>query len=714
MHFNIGQEVAGYNILERVQHSHLGTVYRVQHRTLDSQHYLKCANKKTLHTPALRDAYISAMIQLSSLRHPSLIRITDVVVSESECGIVMDWVEGHDIIRMLADDMSYAQLGQWICQALCGLQFLHENDILHLRIHPKNILIEVERNGNLEGRLLDGGYPSGLPEPRTFHHYRAPECWGEAPQPTAQSDVFSIMVVYYELLCDVRPFQGNSPTEVLEAMLSGEFIPPRKHNHRIPSKLEKVIKKALSPFAADRYESAKALFDALQKALGKDGQVDFDALNDEAETIEPASFQDVSDSVQEPEPEPEIVVEEIPEGLKFKHNPDTIIIDILEDEEEAESSKTSNRKKRSKSKLGPPSLGKVALAFGLIGLFLIFVFFPRNRNVVLIIDDKPTWGEVRLTLNGEAVRIGNGVLSDTPYGSYNLHWSGGVFDSGECVRCCWESQGELTVNFGIGELAVPMDLFPEAEPMCPTEASQYEFSLIPAGQFTMGSPLEEKGRDLDEIQHNVTLTNPLLVGQSEVTQQLYELVTQRNPSQNRNPQHPVETVSWDDAVLFCNLLSEMEGLQPCYDLSSRYVFMTPSLHCEGYRLPTEAEWEYAAAATQSTVYSGSDTIDAVAWIFTNSNQKSQPVKSKASNLWGLYDMSGNVQEWVWNNYIPYSVDDDFNPIGPADGTYRSLRGGGYTHNPRRTRVHDRDKAVPRLRTPYIGFRIVRAIGKDAG
>ena len=709
MHFNIGQEVAGYIILERVQHSHLGMVYRVQHRTLESQHYLKCANKKSLSTASLRDSYISAMTQLSALRHPSLVRLTDVVVSESECGIVMDWVEGHDIIRMLADDISYAQLGQWICQALCGLQFLHENDILHLRIHPKNIHVEVERNGSLEGRLMDGGYPLNLPEPRTFHYYRAPECWGEAPQPTAQSDVFSIMVVFYELLCDARPFQGSTPTEVLDAMLSGEFISPRKHNNRIPSKLEHVIKKALSPFATDRYESAKALFDALQKALGKDGLVDYDTLREEAETIEPATFQDVSSVIQEPEPEPEIEVEEIPEGLKFKHNPDTIIIDII-DEDDEEANETQ-RKTASKSVLKVPPLWKVCLSLALMALVILYLFFPRNRNVVLMINDKPTWGEVRLKLNDKNVRIGNGVLSNTPYGNYTLQWAGGVFESGECKRCCWESQGELTVNFGIGELTVPMDLFPEVEPMCPTEMSEYEFSLIPAGQFTMGSSLEEKGRDLDEIQHNVTLSKPLLVGQSEVTQQLYELVTQKNPSQNRSPRHPVETVSWDDAVMFCNVLSEMEGLTPCYDLSSRYIFMTPGPHCEGYRLPTEAEWEYAAVASQNTKYSGSDTVDAIAWIFTNSNQKSQPVKSKASNLWGLYDMSGNIQEWVWNNYIPYSVDDNFDPIGPADGTYRSLRGGGYTHNPRRTRVHDRDKAVPRLRTPYIGFRIVRSVNQ---
>ena len=230
MHFNVGQEVAGYNILERVQHSHLGTVYRVQHRTLDSQHYLKCANKKTLHTPALRDAYISAMIQLSALRHPSLIRITDVVVSEGECGIVMDWVEGHDIIRMLADDMSYAQLGQWICQALCGLHSFR-NDILHLRIHQRTF----SRGGakrKSRRRLLDGGY-LGLPEPRTFHHYRARVLGGGPPTHRTEWRVFHHGGLH-ELLCDVRPFQGNTPTEVLEAMLSGEFI-HLKHNHRIPS-----------------------------------------------------------------------------------------------------------------------------------------------------------------------------------------------------------------------------------------------------------------------------------------------------------------------------------------------------------------------------------------------------------------------------------------------------------------------------------------------
>lgn len=715
MRFQIGQEVAGYIVQERVRDSNIGTVYRVQHRTLGSQHLLKCVRNSLLEDPQKKEQYIERMLKISALRHPCLIRVTDVVSSDKQCGSVMDLVDGQNITQTLSEKNNITQIGQWICQAICGLVFLHEKDILHLRIHPKNIIIEQERDGTLEGRILDGGYPDFIPEPDTFYFYKAPECWGEAPQPSEQSDIFSLGVILYELLCDVRPFKGSRPKEILNTMLSGEYVKARKRNSKISKALDSVINKALSAFVGDRYKTSKDFFDALQAALGKKAKVDFDEFFNDAEEISPAKCQDISEATVEPEKEPEddpdVYVEEIPDGISFSHPyPDNVI----ELDREGRPVPDYEFYVEDPPEKTPPiwhrfsALQSMVILAVFIALMVVYLF-PRERDVVLIISDKPSWGQILLSIDGRSVNIGNGILPDISMGSHTLKWTGGILDGSKCERCCWESEGQFQVNFGIGELPLPLTLFPKKRPHCPTDEAGYTFSTIPSGEFMMGSGLKDSGRDLDEIQHRVSFSRPLSVGQTEVTQALYEKVTGRNPSQSKNLSYPVETLSWDDAVLFCNTLSQMEGLTPCYDLSSRYVFMAPSMHCEGYRLPTEAEWEYAATAGQNTLYSGSDTIEAVGWVFTNANNEPHIVKEKAGNLYQLYDMSGNIQEWVWNNYVPYSPSENLDPTGPDDGVYRVLRGGGYTHNSRRARVRDRDKAPPRLRTPYIGFRIVRSL-----
>ncbi len=156
--------------------------------------------------------------------------------------------------------------------------------------------------------------------------------------------------------------------------------------------------------------------------------------------------------------------------------------------------------------------------------------------------------------------------------------------------------------------------------------------LIPAGEFTMGSPGTESDRRADETQHRVTLTKPFYLGVTEVTQEQYQKVMGSNPSGFKGPQNPVEQVSWNDAVAFCRKLSELPS-----EKSGGYV----------YRLPTEAEWEYACRAGTTTTYSFGDSeseLGAYAWYIDNSGRTTHPVGGKRPNACGLYGMHGNVFE----------------------------------------------------------------------
>lgn len=225
------------------------------------------------------------------------------------------------------------------------------------------------------------------------------------------------------------------------------------------------------------------------------------------------------------------------------------------------------------------------------------------------------------------------------------------------------------------------------------------------------------GRGDDLPLRKVELTQPFWMMTTEVTQMQYYAVAGFNPSRlksnalgYRSENNPVESVSWYDAVIFANKLSDKEGLTRCYlDISDNaWLKETPRWEhgCTGYRLPTEAEWEYAARSNQSFRYAGGNQADIVAWLSENSGDMTHPVGRKKANAWGLYDMTGNVSEWVWDWYGPYT-DKTVNPRGPATGTARVFRGDYYKGLSKFVRLSDRARNSPDMQIFVLGFRLVR-------
>ncbi|GAA0821734.1 formylglycine-generating enzyme family protein [Streptosporangium amethystogenes subsp. fukuiense] len=182
-----------------------------------------------------------------------------------------------------------------------------------------------------------------------------------------------------------------------------------------------------------------------------------------------------------------------------------------------------------------------------------------------------------------------------------------------------------------------------------------------------------------------------------VTRELYRAVRGEAPASPAGPRTPVTEVSWMDAVRFCNLLSEAAGLGPCYstgdDPDGQDVVR--DREADGYRLPTEAEWEYACRAGTSGVRYGE--LDEIAWHRGNSGGEVHDVGTRAPNAWGLYDMIGNVWEWCWDVYDP-----------EVYGPYRVFRGGGLYDRPRGCRASCRRKSHPTFRIDDLGFRLARS------
>ncbi|MFO0011431.1 MAG: formylglycine-generating enzyme family protein [Planctomycetota bacterium] len=225
--------------------------------------------------------------------------------------------------------------------------------------------------------------------------------------------------------------------------------------------------------------------------------------------------------------------------------------------------------------------------------------------------------------------------------------------------------------------------------------------LIPKGTFQMGSPRGEERRENKEQQHQVTISNDYYLGVTEVTQGQYEKVMGTNPSyfqkrfirESDSSMYPVERVLWEDAVEFCKKLSDL----PEEKKAGRV-----------YRLPTEAEWEYACRAGSTTAFHFGESPEQLgdyAWYFDNSGYCTHPVALKKPNAWGLYDMHGNVWEWCSDWYDEYPKGTVSDPTGPKEGSSRVNRGGSWFYEAANCRSAFRLRGNPSFRSDYNGFRL---------
>ena len=238
---------------------------------------------------------------------------------------------------------------------------------------------------------------------------------------------------------------------------------------------------------------------------------------------------------------------------------------------------------------------------------------------------------------------------------------------------------------------------------------------IEGGNFHMGGKF---------INSPVTLSD-FYMSETLVTQGQYAHITGKNPSKLNGENRPVEMVDWAEALIYCNMLSAKNGLTPCYSIGtetklSQFNTASPiwkrvacNFLASGYRLPTEAEWEYAARGGRETKpyqFSGSNDISKVAWYGENSNIESHDVATKEPNSLGLYDMTGNVNEWCWDFFSnELLMTPQINPRGPSIGTLHVKRGGSWLDDPQQCTVLYRTGSTPNGKSSNLGFRVCRSI-----
>jgi formylglycine-generating enzyme required for sulfatase activity len=292
---------------------------------------------------------------------------------------------------------------------------------------------------------------------------------------------------------------------------------------------------------------------------------------------------------------------------------------------------------------------------------------------------------------------------------------------------------------GVGDAALPDSALDDVPPPAPagcTPATQVTQSCaagwcqVPPGCFLMGSPPTDPCRDDDETQHWVTLTHAFELGQTEVTQAEFQTAMGTNPSRFSacGGTCPVDTVTWHMAAAYANALSQTAGLQACYTCagSPAAVSCPPAAAyeadiyaCPGYLLPTEAEFEYAyRAGTTTQLYDGpvlrcwdvDSNADKIGWYIFNTAQSAgtHPTGEKQPNAWGLYDMGGNMEEWVHDGYAPYPSDPVVDPVIPiTTEAAHSARGGSWITYAKDMRGCDRNLFMGTEAHSFRGFRVAR-------
>lgn len=233
----------------------------------------------------------------------------------------------------------------------------------------------------------------------------------------------------------------------------------------------------------------------------------------------------------------------------------------------------------------------------------------------------------------------------------------------------------------------------------------HEMVQIEGGNFQMGS---EDGKINEKPVHSVTVSS-FFIGRYPVTQKEWMVIMESNPSHFKGDNKPIENVSWYEAVEFCNKLSEKEGFIPVYAINGTNV--SCNWQANGYRLPTEAEWEYAARGgnqSKGYTYSGSKNLNEVGWYNNNSDSETKNIGFKSPNQLGVYDMSGNVAEWCWDWYEEYNCS-SLNPHGASEGHCRVIRGGNYSSYDFYCRITRRSSSSPNNRSDVIGIRLAMTL-----
>ena len=624
-----------------------------------------------VHARFLTEAQVMARIDA-----PEVVSVYDAFDWSGLPVVVMEYVEGEPLSRLLARDPRPSQgfVRSVMEGVLKGLRAAHEAGVVHRDVKPDNIMVLSGRDGEVGVRLLDFGVAQVHEELRHTRtgsvvgtvRYMSPEQVKDSSRVDARTDLFSAGVVLWEMLSGAEPWSHAENDFDLRIAVVREPLPAL--GAEVPADLVELVSWLTCKDASGRPPDASSALRRLREGSALGSGSGSGAGTGSGSGSGPGSGTGSGSRV------PVAAASFAPSGIGERTKGET----------ETPAVGTVGR-----------SRGPAVLWFALGSLFLLFVVVHQVsscRAESARAEAARVEAERAEAARAEAARV--------------------EAERAEAARVEAARVEAARVEAERAEAARAEAARAEA---ARAEAARAEAARLTgpmlrvrAGSFRMGSPAGEEGRDSwREAQVEVRLTRDYFLGRYPVTQGEYQAVVGGNPSQfsQCGARCPVEGVSWYDAVRFTNRLNERQGLPSCYDNEGRVVGGATVYACAGYRLPTEAEWEYAARAGTTGARYGA--LDAVAWHAGNSGRRTHPVGGKQANAWGFHDMLGNVWEWTATWYrAAHSGGTD--PVGPSSGSFRVLRGGSWDGDASFARAAGRDFSAPVFRFINFGFRLARS------
>jgi len=621
----------------------------------------------------------------------------------------MEYIDGEDLAKMVKSrgPLPVVHACYFIYQAALGLQHAHERGMVHRDIKPANLifategkkgvvkvldfgLAKVTSEGQTDSGLTREGQMLGTPD------YIAPEQIRDAQSADIRADIYSLGCTFYHLLTGGPPFRGDHLWDLYQAHFSMEAGPLNLVRPEVPVELAAVVAKMMAKQAGRRFQTPGEVARALTPFFKKGSVAVKEANPEKYQAGQPDAKEATPDALSMP---PRPAMERPPASVSEVRKPSPTepgwILEGLIDLGETQP--------RSERVLDhpPPVAARAASR-------RILQFWSTTVEKVSGLGPRARWSTAGVLLLGFVVA---GVV---------------VFRTRELLK------DDGTESSRTAKKKARQDASPAVEtasaPASINNSIGMTLNLIPAGEFVMGSPDDAiEARKDEKPSHRVRISKPFYLGVCEVTQAQYEAVMGNNPScfaangkfkdrvaGQSTDWYPVENVSWLDAIQFCNKLSEKERRKPFYEIEGNYISV-PDWSGPGYRLPTEAEWEYACRANASTPTRFSFGDNAVelggyGWFDGTSERRTHPVGQKWPNGFGLHDTHGNVWEWCWDWYGEgyYNQSATADPTGPGGTQDRVLRGGGWYGGPGSVRSASRGHRVPEWRIDSLGVRLALA------